>query len=259
MASDCVFAGLWILFLLAAAGIGSVSDLLRRYRRYLRYVSIVTGALLVFIGVLLLTDRMEFLHPALPGGRDADLDRSEHRGIVEDPDRWKGKFSVSAVDDAPAGGRRSGLLLILYAALGLAVGLGIGAFVFFQPQLFPASDNAIILQPTRQSAPAAVVGAPVPDFELQDLDGKAVKLSSYRGEAVLVNFWATWCGPCQAEMPLLQDRYTTYHDSGLEILAVNIGEDVDTVRPFIENLGLASRSCSTPTSKSTTRIVCWVT
>ncbi len=145
---------------------------------------------------------------------------------------------MSAVDDAPAGGRPSGPPLILYAALGLAVGLGIGAFVFFQPQLFPASDNAIILQPTRQSAPAAVVGAPVPDFELQDLDGKAVKLSSYRGEAVLVNFWATWCGPCQAEMPLLQDRYTTYHDSGLEILAVNIGEDVDTVRPFIENLGL---------------------
>ncbi len=145
---------------------------------------------------------------------------------------------MSAADNAQdAGGGRSGAPLILYAALGLAVGLGIGAFVFFQPQIFPAAEG-VVIQATRPSAPAAVVGAPVPDFELQDLEGKAVKLSSYRGDVVLVNFWATWCGPCQAEMPLLQDRYTTYHDSGLEILAVNIGEDADTVRPFVENLGL---------------------
>jgi cytochrome c-type biogenesis protein len=58
--------GLGIPFVLAAAGIGSVSDLLRRYRKYLRYVSIVTGALLVFIGVLLLTDSMELFTRLFP-------------------------------------------------------------------------------------------------------------------------------------------------------------------------------------------------
>ncbi len=143
------------------------------------------------------------------------------------------------MSDRPVAGARSsgGLSLLIYAGLGLAIGLGIGALVFFQPQLFPEQGN-VVSQPTAPSAPAAVVGAPAPDFDLIDLDGKAVKLSDYRGRAVLVNFWATWCGPCEAEMPLLQDRYTTYHGSGLEILAVNIGEDEATIRPYVEDLGL---------------------
>jgi peroxiredoxin len=143
------------------------------------------------------------------------------------------------VSDRPVEGPRGsgGLSLLVYAGLGLAIGLGIGALVFFQPQLLPEQGN-VITQPTAPSAPAAVVGAPAPDFALVDLDGKAVKLSDYRGRAVLVNFWATWCGPCEAEMPLLQDRYTTYHGSGLEILAVNIGEDEATIRPYVEDLGL---------------------
>ncbi len=138
---------------------------------------------------------------------------------------------------ARGGERRSSLPLLAYAALGLAVGVGLGALLFFQPQLFPTTDN-VVSQPTRDSAPAAVVGAPAPDFTLTDLGGKTVRLSDYKGQAVLVNFWATWCGPCRAEMPLLQDRYTTFHDSGLEILGVNIGEDLETIRPFIEDLGL---------------------
>lgn len=130
-----------------------------------------------------------------------------------------------------------GLPLWAYALIGLSIGLGIGALVFFQPMLFPDQDNAGA-QPTQPSAPAAVVGAPAPDFELTDLDGNVVRLSDYRGKAVLVNFWATWCGPCKAEMPLLQDRYTTLRNSGLVILAVNIGEDEALVRPYVEDLGL---------------------
>lgn len=143
------------------------------------------------------------------------------------------------MSDQPVDGARSsgGVSLLVYAGVGLAIGLGIGALVFFQPQLFPEQNN-VVSQPTAPSAPAAVVGAPAPDFELADLDGRTVRLSDYRGRAVLVNFWATWCGPCEAEMPLLQDRYTTYHGSGLEILAVNIGEDEATIRPYVEDLGL---------------------
>lgn len=133
--------------------------------------------------------------------------------------------------------RPRGLPLWAYATLGLAVGIGGGALVFFQPQLAPEQAN-VISQPTRDPAPAAVVGAPAPDFRLQSLDGTDVKLSEYRGQVVLVNFWATWCGPCKAEMPLFEDRYTTYRDSGLEILAVNVGESPDDIRPFVEDFGL---------------------
>ncbi len=143
-------------------------------------------------------------------------------------------MSVQPVAGGPA---PRGVPLWAYALIGLSIGLGIGALVFFQPQLFPVQDNAVV-QPTLPSAPAAVVGAPAPDFELMDLSGNTVKLSDYRGKVVLVNFWATWCGPCKAEMPLLQDRYTTLQGNGLEIVAVNIGEDEDLVRPYVKDLGL---------------------
>ena len=143
-------------------------------------------------------------------------------------------MSVQPIESAPA---PRGLPLWAYALIGLSIGLGIGALVFFQPVLFPDRESTVS-QPTQPSAPAAVVGAPAPDFELTDLDGNAVRLSDYRGKAVLVNFWATWCGPCKAEMPLLQDRYTTLRNSGLVILAVNIGEDEALIRPYVEDLGL---------------------
>ena len=143
-------------------------------------------------------------------------------------------MSVQPIESAPA---PRGLPLWAYALIGLSIGLGIGALVFFQPVLFPDPERTVS-QPTQPSAPAAVVGAPAPDFELTDLDGNAVRLSDYRGKTVLVNFWATWCGPCKAEMPLLQDRYTTLRDSGLVILAVNIGEDEALIRPYVEDLGL---------------------
>ena len=63
-------------------------------------------------------------------------------------------------------------------------------------------------------------GSAAPDFELKTLDGKPVKLSSFRGKAVLLNFWATWCGPCKVETPWLVDFYKQYQPQGLEIVGV---------------------------------------
>ncbi|MFS0637554.1 redoxin domain-containing protein [Mesobacillus foraminis] len=60
-----------------------------------------------------------------------------------------------------------------------------------------------------------------PDFTLQTLNGDEVKLSEYRGKKVLLNFWATWCPPCKAEMPYMQEMYDKYKKEGFEILAVN--------------------------------------
>ena len=133
--------------------------------------------------------------------------------------------------------RPHGLPLWVFALIGLAVGIGGGALVFFQPQIFP-DQSRVVTQPTRNPAPAAVAGAPAPDFRLQSLDGTEVRLADLRGRVVLINFWATWCGPCKAEMPLFEDRYTTYRESGLEILAVNVGETTDVIRPFVDELGL---------------------
>jgi len=80
------------------------------------------------------------------------------------------------------------------------------------------------------------VGQEAPDFTLQDLSGQPVNLNSYRGQkVVLMDFWATWCGPCRMAMPDLQDLADKFKDRGLEILSVNQGESADQTRNFIEH------------------------
>jgi len=71
-----------------------------------------------------------------------------------------------------------------------------------------------------------------PNFTLDDLDGRAVSLTDFRGQPVIVNLWATWCAPCRIEMPALQEAFEKYEDQGLEILALNQGETADVARQF---------------------------
>lgn len=79
-----------------------------------------------------------------------------------------------------------------------------------------------------------------PDFALQDTSGQVIRLSDLRGRPVLVNIWASWCGPCRAEMPAMQRLYKDYHDRGFEILAVNsTSEDSpEKAIAFANDLGL---------------------
>ena len=84
-------------------------------------------------------------------------------------------------------------------------------------------------------------GAEAPDFELTALDGKTVKLSDYRGKKVILNFWATWCPPCKAEMPHMQKFHEENKDKGVEILAVNLtnmDKGVEEVQKFVKEYGL---------------------
>ncbi|MGH4123648.1 MAG: TlpA disulfide reductase family protein [Clostridium sp.] len=72
------------------------------------------------------------------------------------------------------------------------------------------------------------------NFKLKDLNGKDVSLSDFKGKKVFLNFWASWCGPCKAEMPTIEKLYQQTKDSDLVILAVNIGEDKAKVKSFID-------------------------
>ena len=67
--------------------------------------------------------------------------------------------------------------------------------------------------------------APAPDFTLKGADGRNLRLQEQRGQVVLVNFWATWCGPCRQEMPHLNKLYDKYRSSGFVLLGVNIDDD----------------------------------
>src|SRR5713226_8125932 len=82
------------------------------------------------------------------------------------------------------------------------------------------------------AAAPTLVGRDAPDFALKGLDGKNLRLSEYRGQVVLVNFWARWAGDSRQEMPALDRINTTYSRAGLVVLGVSVDEDLNRAREF---------------------------
>jgi len=76
------------------------------------------------------------------------------------------------------------------------------------------------------------------DFRLEGLDGKDVSLSNFEGKVVLINFWATWCAPCRAEVPDLQAAYEAHQSNGFVVLGVNVEESPAVVEPFVAEFGM---------------------
>lgn len=78
-----------------------------------------------------------------------------------------------------------------------------------------------------------------PNFTLEDLQGKKIKFEDYRGKGVLLNFWATYCPPCEKEMPYLESAYKDYKNKGVEVLAVDVGEPRIIVNQFVSKKELS--------------------
>ncbi|CAH0228285.1 MULTISPECIES: thiol-disulfide oxidoreductase ResA [Peribacillus] len=76
-------------------------------------------------------------------------------------------------------------------------------------------------------------GSDAPNFVLTDMEGKEHKLSDYKGKGVFLNFWGTYCKPCEYEMPYMENQYKNFKEQGVEILAVNVGESDYAVNNFI--------------------------
>lgn len=98
--------------------------------------------------------------------------------------------------------------------------ISICALALFTPLLF-------------SPAQAATLDKPAPDFTLKSRSGKNLKLSEYAGNVVLLNFWASWCGPCRKEMPLLNDLHNKYEALGFVVLGVNVEEQSSQAKSFI--------------------------
>lgn len=123
---------------------------------------------------------------------------------------------------------RTRVIALLISGLGF---LGIGAMFFMLLDQQAASTQDFSTVPAK-------VNFPAPELILEDLSGREVSLTGYRGNVVLVNLWATWCPPCREEMPTLQAFYQKYKANGFVLVAINQEETLEAVQPFVNEFGL---------------------
>jgi len=128
----------------------------------------------------------------------------------------------------PSSNRKWVIGVAMLLGLGLAVAGGVALAGHNEDE--QGSDTGI------KVAPAG--GALAPDFTLVNLEGENVSLSDFHGQPVLINLWATWCGPCRIEMPTIQSRFEKYLDEGFIVLAVNFDEPRGDVQAFRDEFGL---------------------
>lgn len=147
----------------------------------------------------------------------------------------------------PEKGNGSSPFLLLGGAilLGLAAALLIfGSGMFKQEdyvlqQIPEDSGEAKVAQLSPDNSSFLEVGDTARNFYLQDLEGNTVSLEDFRGQPVLINFWATWCAPCRLEMPALQATQEAHQEDGLVVLAVNDQQAPEEVARFVEELDLS--------------------
>jgi cytochrome c biogenesis protein CcdA/peroxiredoxin len=205
--------GLGVPFLATALLLDSAQGLLRKLQRHMRKIELVSGAFLILIGYLVASNTLQNLSQSL-AGQFTEFSTNVENSIID-----------------PLLGGSAG------ASAGVATPV---PTVIPTPTVEAVRNN---FTNTAASTNNPVIGTSVnniaPDFEGLTDSGQGVKLSALRGQVVLVNFWATWCGPCRVEMPELEKAYRENSDKGFTILAVNNQESVEDAVGFREELGLS--------------------
>ncbi|BCA55912.1 Thiol-disulfide oxidoreductase ResA [Nitrospira sp. KM1] len=111
----------------------------------------------------------------------------------------------------------------------LSIGAGVAVITLWTTVL---TAGVVIPSPVAKRG-IVKTGDEAPNFQLRDMEGRLVALSDLRGKVVLLNFWATWCGPCRVEMPAMEELYRTFGRKDFEILAVSTdAQGVTVTRPF---------------------------
>ncbi|MBN1679189.1 MAG: redoxin domain-containing protein [Anaerolineae bacterium] len=252
--------GLGIPFLLTALALDQAQGVLRRLQKRMRSIEVFSGAFLILVGVLVFTGQLERLSQI--GGNEGtfgDVSLNLENcvvGATEGRVRWRNV--PACIKD----GLKEDFYISYDKGLNTAVAPAensvsapdLAAGDASAPLDVPALDGglsgsgaaveALPLDAAGESAGAADipegldVGQRAPDFTARTLDGQTVSLSDFRGQTVLVNFWATWCGPCRDEMPDFQTLVDTRGSDGFIVLAVDNQESASQVAAFVEEFGL---------------------
>jgi len=117
--------------------------------------------------------------------------------------------------------------------------LSVSVALFGPSALRPETAAASSLQPELRALAGAeqgglAVGAVFPDFAEKDLNGQPLSVAQFKGKVVLVDFWATWCGPCRAELPNVIATYQKYHDQGFEVIGVSLDSDREKLAAYLK-------------------------
>ena len=222
--------GLGVPFLLTALALDQMQGLLRRLQRHMRTIELVSGAFLLLIGLLVLTGQLQQFSAA---GASGEFSLNLEHCTTE---LFAGRLPLAEFGAC----MEVGLNYIPEAeraasALPAATNPGDpGESVLGSvPMLDGSAGDA--------SAPPEVglaVGFSAPAFHTTTYTGQEVSLSDYRGEAVLINFWATWCAPCRAEMADFRQVLAERGDEGFAILAISMGDARGQVSAFADELGI---------------------
>jgi len=175
--------------------------------------------------------------------------------------RFEGEGRVVALDESEGivtldHGPISGLMPAMQMAFPVQrpeqlVGLQAGARVRFSLQARGPEWVIAIIEPVGDRPQPNLTSFPTPDFALPTLSGAPIRLSDLRGKVVLLNFWATWCGSCRAEMPTIDALYRQYKDRGLEVLSVSLDTaPIAKIQAFVDKLGVSLRVGLDPSSST---------
>ena len=197
--------GLGVPFMLTAFLLDGAQGILRRLQRHLRSIQLLSGAFLVLVGLLVASGTLQGLSATLATGA----------------------FAEAAIDLEEQ---------VLGSLIGEADAVSPGdADALSAPNALAGFDQLAASAPSTGTA----AGQIAPEFTTTDDDGQALSLGDYRGQIVLLNFWATWCGPCRIEMPEFEQIYRDRASEDFVVLAVNNAESATAVQDFREELALS--------------------
>lgn len=219
--------GLGIPFLVTALLLDSAQGILRRLQNQMHTIERVSGVFLILVGIFVASGQLQSLSQQFAVGEFAEFSYSVEDSVINL--LGVGQAEENAVE--PTEEAAASPLIITNPETSQTKPLDATAE--------PISAISSIAD-LAANAPTigTTVGSYAPSFETVTENGLPVRLSDLRGKVILLNFWATWCGPCRIEMPEFEKAYTAYKDSGFTILAINNVETAAAVQEFRKEMNV---------------------